>query len=212
MNYGGSARQRRSSRVISRRRRVKNPFVSAGRRKKNHYYDCRKRLSYYLSTRVALVSAQPRYRSPDSRSIRRRCRRRKRIIGWRICFRVNWFVVFTRFGVSVVFSGGLAPFYVCVSDKLNLSVCVCVLFSSLRTPRSVVLSKGTTGLGFNIVGGEDGEGIFISFILAGGPADVSGQLRRGDQILSVNGHDLKHATHEQAALTLKVGIQQQQFF
>jgi hypothetical protein len=33
---------------------------------------------------------------------------------------------------------------------------------------------------------------------------VSGQLRRGDQILSVNGHDLKHATHEQAALTLKV--------
>ncbi|XP_046454182.1 disks large 1 tumor suppressor protein-like isoform X4 [Daphnia pulex] len=72
-----------------------------------------------------------------------------------------------------------------------------------RTPRSVVLSKGTTGLGFNIVGGEDGEGIFISFILAGGPADVSGQLRRGDQILSVNGHDLKHATHEQAALTLK---------
>jgi hypothetical protein len=70
----------------------------------------------------------------------------------------------------------------------------------------VVLSKGTTGLGFNIVGGEDGEGIFISFILAGGPADVSGQLRRGDQILSVNGHDLKHATHEQAALTLKVRL------
>ena len=68
----------------------------------------------------------------------------------------------------------------------------------------MVLSKGGTGLGFNIVGGEDGEGIFISFILAGGPADLSGQLRRGDQIISVNGHDLKHATHEQAALTLKV--------
>ena len=82
----------------------------------------------------------------------------------------------------------------------------------LRTPRSVVLSKGTTGLGFNIVGGEDGEGIFISFILAGGPADVSGQLRRGDQILSVNGHDLKHATHEQAALTLKVKKQVPLFF
>jgi len=72
-----------------------------------------------------------------------------------------------------------------------------------RTARSVVLLKGTTGLGFNIVGGEDGEGIFISFILAGGPADASGHLRRGDQIISVNGHDLKHATHEQAALTLK---------
>ena len=68
----------------------------------------------------------------------------------------------------------------------------------------MTLAKGSSGLGFNIVGGEDGEGIFISFILAGGPADLSGQLRRGDQILSVNGHDLKHATHEQAALALKV--------
>ena len=38
------------------------------------------------------------------------------------------------------------------------------------------LTKGPAGLGFNIVGGEDGEGIFISFILAGGPADVSGQV------------------------------------
>jgi hypothetical protein len=35
-----------------------------------------------------------------------------------------------------------------------------------------VLVKGKTGLGFNIVGGEDGEGIFISFILAGSPADT----------------------------------------
>ena len=54
-----------------------------------------------------------------------------------------------------------------------------------REPRKVVLNKGPTGLGFNIVGGEDGEGIFISFILAGGVADLSGELRRGDQILSV---------------------------
>nr|XP_046265744.1 disks large homolog 2 isoform X12 [Scatophagus argus] len=73
----------------------------------------------------------------------------------------------------------------------------------LREPRKVVLHKGTTGLGFNIVGGEDGEGIFVSFILAGGPADLSGELRRGDQILSVNGIDLRGATHEQAAAALK---------
>ncbi|XP_077511946.1 uncharacterized protein LOC144122822 [Amblyomma americanum] len=72
-----------------------------------------------------------------------------------------------------------------------------------REPRKVVLAKGPTGLGFNIVGGEDGEGIFISFILAGAPADASGELRRGDQILSVNGVDLRHATHEQAAAALK---------
>lgn len=69
---------------------------------------------------------------------------------------------------------------------------LCVLASTLtlslcfgREPRKVLLHKGSTGLGFNIVGGEDGEGIFVSFILAGGPADLSGELRRGDRILSV---------------------------
>ncbi|XP_027740251.1 disks large homolog 2 isoform X7 [Empidonax traillii] len=72
-----------------------------------------------------------------------------------------------------------------------------------REPRKIILHKGSTGLGFNIVGGEDGEGIFVSFILAGGPADLSGELQRGDQILSVNGIDLRGATHEQAAAALK---------
>ncbi|XP_049455482.1 discs large homolog 1-like protein isoform X7 [Epinephelus fuscoguttatus] len=72
-----------------------------------------------------------------------------------------------------------------------------------REPRKVVLHRGATGLGFNIVGGEDGEGIFISFILAGGPADLCGELRKGDRLVSVNGVDLRNATHEQAAAALK---------
>uniref|UniRef100_A0A3Q2Z6P9 Discs large homolog 1-like protein n=1 Tax=Hippocampus comes TaxID=109280 RepID=A0A3Q2Z6P9_HIPCM len=72
-----------------------------------------------------------------------------------------------------------------------------------REPRRVMLQRGSTGLGFNIVGGEDGEGIFISFILAGGPADLCGELHKGDRILSVNGVDLSIATHEQAAAALK---------
>ncbi|CAB1345675.1 unnamed protein product, partial [Coregonus sp. 'balchen'] len=72
-----------------------------------------------------------------------------------------------------------------------------------REARRVFIHRGSTGLGFNIVGGEDGEGIFISFILAAGPADLSGELRKGDQIMSVNGVDLRHATHEQAAAALK---------
>uniref|UniRef100_A0A8D3BT64 Discs, large homolog 4a (Drosophila) n=1 Tax=Scophthalmus maximus TaxID=52904 RepID=A0A8D3BT64_SCOMX len=72
-----------------------------------------------------------------------------------------------------------------------------------KGPRRVLIHRGSTGLGFNIVGGEDGEGIFISFILAGGPADLSGELHKGDQILSVNGVDLRMATHEQAAAALK---------
>uniref|UniRef100_A0A668VN62 Disks large homolog 1 n=1 Tax=Oreochromis aureus TaxID=47969 RepID=A0A668VN62_OREAU len=59
-----------------------------------------------------------------------------------------------------------------------------------REPRKVVLHRGATGLGFNIVGGEDGEGIFISFILAGGPADLSGELRKGDRLVSVRNNTL----------------------
>ena len=51
-----------------------------------------------------------------------------------------------------------------------------------REARTVELIKGRGGLGFNIVGGEDAEGIFISFILAGSPADLCGELRRGDQV------------------------------
>lgn len=44
----------------------------------------------------------------------------------------------------------------------------------------------------------------MSFILAGGPADQGGELKRGDQLLSVNGTSLKNATHEEAAQALKV--------
>ncbi|XP_065204997.1 disks large 1 tumor suppressor protein isoform X3 [Planococcus citri] len=69
--------------------------------------------------------------------------------------------------------------------------------------RTVSLARGSTGLGFNIVGGEEGEGIFVSFILAGGPADLTGDLKRGDQILTVNGGSLQGANHEEAALALK---------
>jgi len=61
-----------------------------------------------------------------------------------------------------------------------------------RAPRQVVMKKGPSGLGFNIVGGEEGEGIFISFIQPGGVADLSGQLWRGDQIISVSPIIISH--------------------
>uniref|UniRef100_A0A8C1KCU1 Discs, large homolog 4a (Drosophila) n=1 Tax=Cyprinus carpio TaxID=7962 RepID=A0A8C1KCU1_CYPCA len=97
-----------------------------------------------------------------------------------------------------------SPFSFLSSGLFVLSSVICLLcLVCLRDPRRVVIHRGSTGLGFNIVGGEDGEGIFISFILAGGPADLSGELRKGDQILSVNGVDLRAATHEQAAAALK---------
>lgn len=79
-----------------------------------------------------------------------------------------------------------------------------VFVSMKREPRSITIQKGSQGLGFNIVGGEDGQGIYVSFILAGGPADTGGELKRGDQLLSVNGVNLRNATHEEAAQALKV--------
>lgn len=47
------------------------------------------------------------------------------------------------------------------------------------------------------------SGIFISFIQSGGPADRSGELKKGDRILSVNNIDLRGASHEDAATVLK---------
>lgn len=75
--------------------------------------------------------------------------------------------------------------------------------SLTRLPRTVVLQRTSKGLGFNIVGGVAGGGTFISYIVPGGTAERSNKLHCGDQILSVNGIDLKLATHEEAANTLK---------
>ena len=50
----------------------------------------------------------------------------------------------------------------------------------------IVLKKSGPGLGFNIVGGDGSNGIYISYILSGGTADLSGELYRGDQLLSVS--------------------------
>jgi len=67
-----------------------------------------------------------------------------------------------------------------ISQLLLCGICI---FSDVRR---VVLKKGPSGLGFNIVGGEEDEGIFVSYILPGGPADVSGAIHIGDQLLSVS--------------------------
>lgn len=48
------------------------------------------------------------------------------------------------------------------------------------------------------------KGIFVSYVLAGGAADLGGELKRGDQLLNVNGVSLAGASHEQAAEALKV--------
>lgn len=55
-------------------------------------------------------------------------------------------------------------------------------------PRVVELPKTEEGLGFNVMGGkEQNSPIYISRIIPGGVADRHGGLKRGDQLLSVNG-------------------------
>lgn len=55
-------------------------------------------------------------------------------------------------------------------------------------PRVIELPKIDEGLGFNVMGGkEQNSPIYISRIIPGGVADRHGGLKRGDQLLSVNG-------------------------
>jgi PDZ domain len=63
-----------------------------------------------------------------------------------------------------------------------------IVQSFVKEPRDVAFTKRPNqGLGFNIVGGKEGHGIFISSIVPGGLADIGGELRRGDQLLAVSG-------------------------
>ncbi|XP_073227363.1 multiple PDZ domain protein-like isoform X1 [Porites lutea] len=59
------------------------------------------------------------------------------------------------------------------------------------------------GLGLSIVGRRNDTGVFVSDVVKGGVAEADGRLLPGDQILSVNGEDLKNATQEIAAGVLK---------
>lgn len=70
-------------------------------------------------------------------------------------------------------------------------------------PRWIKLLKGDSGLGFNIVGGEEGEPIYVSHVAPGGVADLSNAVRKGDVLLQVNGDNLDGATHQAAVQALK---------
>ncbi|XP_065411475.1 inaD-like protein isoform X2 [Chrysemys picta bellii] len=68
----------------------------------------------------------------------------------------------------------------------------------------VDLQKKTgRGLGLSIVGKRNGSGVFVSDIVKGGAADLDGRLIQGDQILSVNGEDMRNASQEVVATILK---------
>ena len=67
-----------------------------------------------------------------------------------------------------------------------------------------LMKKPGKGLGISIVGRRNDTGVFISDIVKGGVAEADGRLMQGDQILTVNGEDLRGATQEEAAALLKV--------
>uniref|UniRef100_A0A9J8A8W9 Multiple PDZ domain protein n=1 Tax=Cyprinus carpio carpio TaxID=630221 RepID=A0A9J8A8W9_CYPCA len=58
------------------------------------------------------------------------------------------------------------------------------------------------GLGLSIIGRSD-TGVFVSDIVKGGAVETDGRLMQGDQILSVNGEDVRSATQEYVAALLK---------
>lgn len=72
-------------------------------------------------------------------------------------------------------------------------------------PRVVELPKTEEGLGFNVMGGkEQNSPIYISRIIPDGVADRHGGLKRGDQLMSVNGVSVEGEHHEKAVELLKL--------
>ena len=91
----------------------------------------------------------------------------------------------------------------CINGRWSMFVCS-AFGESLR---EVTLRRGSHGFGFAIVGGFGSERgdfpIVIKSVFPSGPAATDGRLKRGDQVLAVNGVGLDGATHEQAVTLLK---------
>jgi multiple PDZ domain protein len=73
--------------------------------------------------------------------------------------------------------------------------------------REVRLARGPDGLGFSIVGGHGSPHgdlpIYVKTVFDSGAAASSGALRRGDQIIAVDGISLEGLTHQEAVAVLK---------
>ncbi|CAH8477332.1 unnamed protein product [Schistosoma mattheei] len=94
--------------------------------------------------------------------------------------------------------------------KLNLSTQSPQVMGTINTkeiPEFIhcTLHRDLNGLGFSIAGGQgslppplDNEAIYVSKITEGGAAHKQGQLRIGDQIISINGVDIRNARHDEA--------------
>ncbi|XP_027874275.1 multiple PDZ domain protein [Xiphophorus couchianus] len=76
-----------------------------------------------------------------------------------------------------------------------------------RVYKTISLERGLLGLGFSIVGGFGSPHgdlpIYVKTIFSKGAAIEDGRLKRGDQIIAVNGHCLEGVTHAEAVEILK---------
>ncbi|KAM8843299.1 multiple PDZ domain protein-like isoform 2-T2 [Synchiropus picturatus] len=76
-----------------------------------------------------------------------------------------------------------------------------------RMYKTIALERGSSGLGFSIVGGYGSPHgdlpIYIKTVFNKGAAIEDGRLKRGDQIIAVNGHCLEGVTHAEAVDVLK---------
>jgi len=91
-------------------------------------------------------------------------------------------------------------------DLMIVDVYFCSAVS--ESLREVRLHRGAQGsFGFAIVGGFGSDRgdfpIVIKNVFPSGPAAADGRLKRGDQVLAVDGVDLDGATHEKAVTLLK---------
>ncbi|XP_074480859.1 multiple PDZ domain protein isoform X19 [Sebastes fasciatus] len=92
-------------------------------------------------------------------------------------------------------AGGLAP--------------SCIFQDDLGPPqyKTMNLERGPDGLGFSIVGGHGSPHgdlpIYVKTVFGKGAAAEDGRLKRGDQIMAVNGQTLEGVTHEEAVGILK---------
>ncbi|XP_038660262.1 multiple PDZ domain protein isoform X10 [Scyliorhinus canicula] len=84
-----------------------------------------------------------------------------------------------------------------------------ILHDDLGPPqyKTITLDRGADGLGFSIVGGYGSPHgdlpIYVKTVFAKGAAAEDGHLKRGDQIIAVNGQSLEGVTHEEAVGILK---------
>lgn len=69
-------------------------------------------------------------------------------------------------------------------------------------PRVVELPETDEGFGFNVMS-LDNSAVFISRITPRGVADKHGGLRRGDQLISINGINVENEDHKRAVELLK---------